>query len=206
MPMTKVTQDFSQQVIHALRTQLTVYKFSETPDSSVVIEEMSNFLERVDMYKSASSKDSIRTEVDMSVTIHNVIWKRLVSYGPSRILLDVAKDVRLQGDPELIEQLIFELIENALKHSSGEVGVMLRANDKRSILEVTSSSSLPKNVHAAVKNPLVPSLKIANDVENPYCLGLAIADAVARAHGGQLSFHPDKATGSTTVRVTLDIV
>ena len=93
------------------------------------------------------------------------------------------------GDPRLIESLIANLVDNAIRHnhSDGHVEISTQASGTGAILTVTNSGpAVPDN---QIQRLFQPFQKLALDRHSRrdgYGLGLAIVNAVAQAHHATL--------------------
>ncbi|MFC7591545.1 sensor histidine kinase [Nonomuraea antimicrobica] len=94
------------------------------------------------------------------------------------------------GDPKLIESLVANLIDNAIRHNhaDGQVEVTTQTSGSQVALTVTNSGPvIPENqIHRLFQ----PFQKLAPDRHgrrDGYGLGLAIVNAVAQAHHATLT-------------------
>ncbi|MER5648683.1 HAMP domain-containing sensor histidine kinase [Streptosporangium sp. NPDC002524] len=108
------------------------------------------------------------------------------------------------GDPGLIESLVANLVDNAVRHNhaDGHVRVTTRASGAHVALTVTNSG--PVVPRDQVQRLFHPFQKLAPERYGPrdgYGLGLAIVDAVTRAHQATLTAEARPEGGlSITVR------
>jgi signal transduction histidine kinase len=108
------------------------------------------------------------------------------------------------GDPVLLERLAQNLVENAIRHNvaAGRVTMTTGSEAGRALLTVTNTG------------PVIPAYEVAGLFE-PFRrltdrvgsargtgLGLSIVRSVARAHGGDVSAHPNRG-GGLVVEVSL---
>jgi signal transduction histidine kinase len=113
-------------------------------------------------------------------------------------------DAYTSGDPVLLEQMIHNLVDNAIRHNDkgGWVEVWVGHRAGRAELVVTNSGARI----AAHEIPLLfePFRRLSDRVGSAggTGLGLSIVRAVARAHGGDAAATP-RAGGGLVVRVTL---
>jgi hypothetical protein len=109
----------------------------------------------------------------------------------------------VSGDPGLLERLVGNLVENAVRHNvtGGTVSVATRRDGNVAVLEVTNTGPV---VDAAALPGLVEPFRraqrdrSAND--GGLGLGLSIVDAIVSAHNGKLLLRA-QADGGLNVRV-----
>ena len=109
----------------------------------------------------------------------------------------------VQWDPDRIEQLLANLVDNSLRHTDrpGEVRVGLRAADGEVIVTVDDSApGVPPEQLAQIFEPLHRGDPARSRHDGGSGLGLAICRAIAQAHGGRM--HAD-ASDLGGLRVTL---
>jgi signal transduction histidine kinase len=104
----------------------------------------------------------------------------------------------LHGDPPLVERLVANLIENAIRHNEpgGRVQVTTRPGLVR--VENTGAAIAPEDVRRLAE----PFERLGRDSDGPGAgLGLSIVRAVADAHGAELRLAP-RAGGGLEATVT----
>jgi signal transduction histidine kinase len=107
------------------------------------------------------------------------------------------------GDPRLVERLITNLVDNALRHNApgGSVEVATRTEAGRAVLSVINTG--PVVPTAAVGELLQPFKRLGIDRTGHgegLGLGLSIVEAIAEAHDATLTLVP-RATGGLRVEV-----
>ncbi len=113
--------------------------------------------------------------------------------------VDFCADLRpavTAGDPALVEQLIANLVENAVRHNTpnGWVRVSTWSLADAAVIEVANSG--PVVAGGDVAKMVLPFRRLAGDrTGSGHGLGLAIVAAVARTHGAQLRIEPLDAGG-----------
>ncbi|TDD70825.1 HAMP domain-containing histidine kinase [Actinomadura darangshiensis] len=122
----------------------------------------------------------------------------------------VATDRRLgpaptAGDPVLVERLVQNLVENAIRHNEdgGELRVATRGRDGWAELVVTNTGPVVPGYE--VETIFEPFRRLGNDrvrSDRGSGLGLSIVRAMATAHGGTVSAVP-RAGGGLVVTVRL---
>ncbi|HEX4746449.1 MAG TPA: ATP-binding protein [Gaiellaceae bacterium] len=115
------------------------------------------------------------------------------------IEVSTTDELVLVGDRGRLEQALESLVDNALVHGSGTVQMSARVDDGRVLLVVSDEGSgFPASFvpHAFERFSRADASRSGGGVG----LGLAIVDAIARAHGG--AAHVDE-TGAANVRLEL---
>src|SRR5213594_2104250 len=110
----------------------------------------------------------------------------------------------VRGDPDKLAQLFLNLLDNAVKHSPRGATVRVRGerDDGTIILRVRDAGSgLPEGAQVRLFQRFYRG---ENAVRNGAGLGLAIAQAIAQAHGGAISAH-NVADGGAEFAVRLPI-
>jgi signal transduction histidine kinase len=113
----------------------------------------------------------------------------------------------VEGDPILLERLVHNLVENAVRHNEpdGWLSVTTGVVDGRATLTVTNTGALvaPYDIGTIFE----PFRRLSGDrvrSDRGFGLGLSIVRAVARAHGGEVSAAP-RTGGGLTVTVRLPV-
>jgi signal transduction histidine kinase len=95
----------------------------------------------------------------------------------------------IRGDRILLERMVANLVENAVRHNhpGGSVWVRTHRQDGRSVLEVENTGPVVAADQIAVLFEPFARAKQRLSFEDGVGLGLSIADAIARAHDAELS-------------------
>jgi heavy metal sensor kinase len=212
---------FVADASHELRTPLTVLKaelevaLSENPASSPIREVLASAAEETDRVIALAEDLLVLAGADraqLPLEHHDVSVGELLQAVKERyrlaadragrtLIVDADGIGALRADPERLEQAVANLIENALRYGQGTIGLSARC------------SSGPVEVHVTDEGPGFPTEFLALAFErfsraDPARgrggggLGLAIVEAIARAHGGEAhaSNRPD---GGADVWLTL---
>ncbi|MFI0354883.1 sensor histidine kinase [Actinomadura sp. 9N407] len=112
------------------------------------------------------------------------------------------------GDALLLERLVQNLVENGIRHNTGQggwVSVSSRTHEHGGLIELQVSNSGPPVAPYEVPTLFEPFRRLGPDrviTAKGAGLGLSIVRSVARAHGGEVTAHP-RTDGGLTVTVTL---
>jgi len=120
---------------------------------------------------------------------------RFEAWFPKVIFLtEIDDSIQAPLDEVLIEQVLLNLLENAVRHGRPEGPLSLSARRNRDVLELEIGDRGP-GIHpmdaAGIFEPFV-----AGPHSHGSGLGLAVCRAIARIHGGSLEYFPRNGGGS----------
>ena len=146
---------------------------------------------------------------DLATVADRVVLGRWSDAKQSGLVIDAAlSPVSMQGDPRLVERLIVNLVDNAMRHNTerGWVEVVTGIRDGRAIVAVVNTG--PVVPESEVERLLQPFQRLDGSRtghEHGLGLGLSIVQAIADAHGATLALCP-RAGGGLDVEVAFDQV
>lgn len=148
---------------------------------------------------------SIRVEpkpIDLRATCQQVIDELTAIAQGRRITLECDTDSRGMWDEQRVLQVISNLASNAVQHGvpGSPVRVRLAGDDQRVTVEVSNDGAIPREFLPRIFEPF-SSRRLHEKRSDGLGLGLFIAKAIARAHGGELEV--DSSNGVTLFRLTL---
>jgi signal transduction histidine kinase len=111
------------------------------------------------------------------------------------------------GDPVLLERLVHNLVENAVRHNEPDGWVSVETGVTADRATVTVSNTGPAVAPYDIEAIFEPFRRLSGDrvrSDRGFGLGLSIVRAVARAHGGEVSAAP-RPGGGLTVTVRLPV-
>jgi len=210
---------FVANASHELRTPLTVIRAEvevalADPDASVAeLRQMGEVvLEAADrtqclldslMVLARSQQATLRREpIDLAAAARSAADTSLAEAAARGIdlRLDLERS-HIEGDRPLVERLVANLVENAVRHN--EPGGSVQVTTRRGVVRVenTGRAISPDDVRRLAE----PFERLGRDSDGPGAgLGLSIVRAVADAHGAALSLRP-RAAGGLEAEVTFPV-
>ena len=121
----------------------------------------------------------------------------LRSIHPGRqITCEVAGDVEGSWDPVRLQQVVSNLVGNALEHSEGVVSVRVEAGEHDVVLSVHNDGDpIPPHILPVLFEPFGRGDRSANGLG----LGLYIVQEIMRRHGGTIEVRSSPDLGTTFV-------
>ena len=118
---------------------------------------------------------------------------------------DLAPDVRVRADPDLLRQILQNLFSNAYKYNreGGEIACSLRLEGDRAVLTLTNTTDPETRIdRERLFDRFYRGDPSRNRKVDGTGLGLSLAREISRAHGGDLTAEPAQA-GWVAFRLTL---
>jgi two-component system phosphate regulon sensor histidine kinase PhoR len=146
--------------------------------------------------------------VNLGSVVRNAIEMATPRATAQRIelLADLPDEITVEGDPQLLEQAIFNLIDNAVKYSGGsKIEVKVRLDEKSVILRVTDNGCGISREHLSrIFERFYRVDKTRSRKLGGTGLGLAIVKHTVQYHQGTVSVESSPGNGCTfTVRLPL---
>lgn len=137
----------------------------------------------------------LRERADIGALATPIVERPRPELDQHRIELETHLEAAItEGDPALIERLIANLVDNAVRHNvdGGRVEVSTRQQGDRALLIVENTGQLiaPEEIETMFEpfRRLGPA-RTGTD-QGQHGLGLSIVRAIADAHGAQIDAHP----------------
>lgn len=217
----RVRQEFLSNVSHELRTPLTsILAFVETLESTDTnTKDAQRFLEIIrknaarmnrlidDILElSAIEAGTVRVnleEVPLADLVHDVFGSLASKAASQRIHLvsNVAPDVRVYADASRLEQMLTNLVDNAIKFNreGGKVIVKYEDGDRSRICVEDTGEGIPtQHIERLFERFYRVDRARSRDMGGTG-LGLAIVKHLARAHGGEVSVSSKLGEGSVFI-------
>ncbi|MGK0604023.1 DUF4118 domain-containing protein [Enterococcus gilvus] len=219
----KVRSNLLRAVSHDLRTPLTVISgIAETLGAGNELKEetrkklLSDIQEEsqwlIRMVENLLSITRINMDT-MKVTktaepveeIIEAVYKHLKKvYPEGQVAVQLPDDVIfIQADPILIEQALFNLVENAFRHGEKEQPVKLTVYQEQgqTIFEIENHGEIPLKQFQKIQSNLSSANEVSVDSKNGLGIGLSIVKTIIHAHNGKMTI--DVKEGKTLVRIYL---
>ncbi|MCA9795059.1 MAG: HAMP domain-containing histidine kinase [Candidatus Eremiobacteraeota bacterium] len=146
----------------------------------------------------AETEKKIRPEsIDLRSLAQRLVERLSSQAEHSTLELEPGPDPLVWADPERVEQILINLISNALRHSGGEVRLAIDLDQTQASITVSDNGCgiapehLPKLFERFYRVD-----KSRNRVSGGAGLGLPLARALARAHGGDITVESTLGQGS----------
>jgi heavy metal sensor kinase len=138
-----------------------------------------------------------------SISLHEVMAGAIeplrAAAGAEGVALSVAdEDAHAQGDPDLLRQVVSNLVDNALKYSERGSGVEIRAwsaNGEAGVVVADSGPGIPSSAQERIFDRFY-RVDAARG-RGGSGLGLAICQEIIRAHGGRIWVESQQPGGSS---------
>jgi heavy metal sensor kinase len=210
---------FSADASHELRAPLTVMRTrietalrrSRTPEEyRDLVESLKGEVEHLSRLSDhllilaradAGALDPAREPVDVPDLLEESAarWSNVASTAAVRLKVAAPPAGKMPADPQLLRRVIDNLIDNAIRHSprGGEVTISGAASSDGWDIDVADEGP---GVAIDLKPRLFERFARADGARTPgdggAGLGLALGEAIARAHGGTLSLMPNGSRGA----------
>ncbi|MEJ7706899.1 MAG: HAMP domain-containing sensor histidine kinase [Nocardioidaceae bacterium] len=179
--------------IASLRTQLETARIEQNGDGLSVPDllqetyRMQTLVDRLLLLAHTDSGDLAmqRVTVDLDDTVDDVM-SSLVDARVSVDLSDV-HPAQMNGDPDLLEQVVRNIVQNAMRYAVRDVKVSLRTEDQRAVLTIDDDGpGIPVERRGDIFRRFTRLDAARDRREGGVGLGLAIVAEIVRAHGGQI--------------------
>ena len=151
-----------------------------------------------------------RVPYDLAVVVREVVQRYIdatLEEGRHTFTLEAPASVPAHGDQSRVEQLLMNLVGNAVKYSptGGPIRVVLAAHDRSAEIAIRDEGiGIPADDIGKLGHPFVRGAGRAATFAG-MGVGLYVARIVAEAHAGSLGLESDGDGKGTTVRVKLPL-
>jgi signal transduction histidine kinase len=201
-------------VSHAVRTPVTIARgHLETlqlasavplPEVEVAVDELdriAHIVERLLFLSKAERSDFVAlSKVDLELFLED-LFLRWSEVAPRNWRLGAVPAGRVMADPHALRVALDALLENAVRHTRGNGTIELAAKASGQHVQITVSDDgpgIPDEALGRIFQRFGRADRARSRKDGGAGLGLAIVDAIARAHGGGCSVRSSRA-GSTFI-------
>ncbi|MEX0658803.1 MAG: ATP-binding protein [Egibacteraceae bacterium] len=126
-----------------------------------------------------------REMIDMAEIVERVVGRFAIDGAEGRVVIDFPDAMpRLYADPDKIDQVVTNLVENALKYSDGPVGVLGEVHDDEVLVTVTDKGQGISGEH--LEAIFTKFFRRSGERRSGTGLGLYITKGIVNAHAGRL--------------------
>ncbi len=153
-------------------------------------ERMGNLVKQLLDLSRAENAGVPMEEVDLSmiVTGDALAFESLAFENGKSFACDIEENIRITGNRTQLEQLASVLLDNAVRHSTGnEISVSLKRHQHAAVLSVANEGpAIPAEKQKHLFDRFYRVDEVRNSEDDHYGLGLAIARAVTDRHRGSI--------------------
>ncbi|WP_213355047.1 sensor histidine kinase [Enterococcus casseliflavus] len=144
-----------------------------------------------------------RSEEPIEEIIEAVLTHLKKVYPQLKIIVKMPDQlIFVQVDPILIEQALFNLIENGVRHGTTDTPIFLRVSQEQDVvIEIENQGEIPLGQYQKIQANLTNDTEVPVDSKNGLGIGLSIVKTIIHAHEGKLAI--ETKAGSTIFRIYL---
>lgn len=209
-------RDFVADVSHELRTPLTTLRGNlgllrrdppmppeeQTDILTDMVDESDRLIRLVNdllmLARADAGRNLAKQAVDVSSLLEETVRQARQLDSQRKVSLDAAPSLTVRGDRDAVKQVLLIALDNALKHSSGDVDVTARQNGARVEIRVQdfgdgiSPEKLERvfdRFYRGKEDAVIPG----------FGLGLSIAKSLVEAQGGKIRMESEMEKGSLLI-------
>jgi signal transduction histidine kinase len=216
---------FSGDAAHELKTPLAILQgelertLQQAEPGSQVQQSLSNLLDEVHRLSTIVRKLLLlsladaglmnlhRVEVDLSGLLNEMLEDIELLAPHLEIQSEIGDSLRVQGDRDLLIQVLQNLISNAIKYNLPNGWIRIDASRQNTIVSITISNcsqEIPISDRRRIFDRFHRGDPARTRQVEGIGLGLSLAREIARAHGGDLTLDPTL-SGQTGFILTLPV-
>lgn len=162
----------------------------------------------LDMSRMISGKVSLQAQpLDLGDSVRSCVEAlRMTDRAQGYEIVADAEDVWIHGDPVRIEQVINNLLTNAIKFSpeGSVVTVTLTSSQGKAVLSVADRGlGIPADFAPHIFEPFIQGPALPGRMPSGMGIGLALVKQIVELHGGSVEVLPNPHAPGSTFRVSL---
>ena len=192
-----LTSDYLKENLHQLLSDIDM----AANRIAKIVEDLKNFSKQSDV--------SEKQPMDINATVENALRLAKTFLKKSKISVSVDLNTglpQLEGNPHSIEQVILNIILNAVQaisHDHGRIDISTRYDIKRGQILVSVADNGP-GIDPAIGKRIFDPFVTSKQTQGGTGLGLSVSYNLVKAHNGDISYqHPE--TGGTIFTIHLPI-
>lgn len=214
--------DLVSSISHELRTPLTaVVGFlevmtdqqaelgnAEKTELTEIIHEQALHMSRIvsDLILLARGSPDEMTLQESTVSVADIVQTAIKTVEQKETSLTVEVDAQLQAmlDAGRVQQVIVNLLTNAVRYGQGKSLIVVRREGRDLAIEVHDNGpGVPKKYEVAIWDRFDRGANRLNASTPGSGIGLAVVEAITRAHGGNTGYRASERLGGACFRVVL---
>lgn len=220
-------KEFTSNVVHELRTPLTYIggytqvlkqKIYTSPEEAerylTTIEKETERLNKLinDLIELNHLQENLYTINTQPIAIAQLLFDTIdlftirIAEKGLRLELNIEEDPIIMGDEQRIQQVFYNIIDNAMKYSAEQGAISIRLEEANHFVQFQVKNdgiSIDMDDVQHVGERFFRTDKARNRATGGTGLGLSIVKEIVRLHNGQFSIESD-ATNGTTVTIQLN--
>lgn len=164
------------------------------------MEELINNLLELTNLRLGSGMNIKKATIDLTLQSEQIIQELMIAYPKAQLHLQSSDPVQGEWDRLRINQLITNLITNALRHGNpgGPVTVSISAEDDNASLAVHNEGRpIPENIQELIFSGMYTKSNGDHTQQTSYGLGLYIVKEIVNGHNGSIDLESTEENGTT---------
>ena len=217
------TKEFMEDFSHEIKTPLTLVKnynralldnTIQTPEEQrncyhLIDREMNrmqrliqNFLDFTKL--DAQSVELVKQPIVFAQIVEEILSKYELIFKENNVTLDMKLDydVIISADEDRLEQIIQNIIQNAIRYAKDEssIRITMEAKENTCVLAIADNGvGISEENLAVITNRFIRVNKVRSRKEAGTGLGLSIVEKLMELHGGKMSIESQLGVGTTII-------
>ena len=218
----KAQEQFNYNVAHELKTPLALMQAQIEsfpidnpdikPETELFLKSLGEQIERLNQMSKTLLEIAnlnnipLNEQVELNPMVEEIIADLSLLADKKNITLSTTGNSTITGSDTLIYQMIYNLVENAIKYNKqdGSVSININNDDKYTYIQVKDTGSgIPKEYQETIFQPFFRIDKSRNRQFGGVGLGLALVYEIAKLHKASV-YVKDSNNSGTTIEVKME--